>query len=235
MKMTKSTSLAFAAVLFAAVTSIASANSLTLTQYSLYSYSDGGEFTVTSSDAQLQTIQSLYGSKAIVNGGFEVFCLEDNQYFNNGGTYSYGISDAAIPGGVSGGVNGRDPVSLGSAWLYTQFAAGTLANYNYTAGVGRENSAGLLQKAIWSLDGEITTATTANNIFLQAAATQYGSVAAAEADNNGTFNVGAINLGTNSENQDQIVLRPVPDGGVTIALFGAALLGLGLMRKRFRS
>jgi len=235
MNMTKSTFLVFAAALFVAVTSIASANSLTITQYGQYSFSDGGEFTVTSADAKLQAIQSLYNTKAIVNGGFEVFCLEDNQFFKSGASYSYAISDAAIPGGVSGGINGRDPVSLGSAWLYSQFAAGTLANYDYTLGAGRQNSAGLLQKAIWSLEDEITTETVSNNIFLQAAATQYGSVNAAKTDNNGSFSVGAINLGNNAENQDQIVLRQVPDGGVTIALFGAALFGLGIMRKRFRA
>ena len=216
--------------LFAAVTSVASANSLTITQYSQYSSSDGGEFTVTSTDAQLQAIKSLYSGSAIVNGGFEVFCLEDNQFFSNGGTYTYGISDAAIPGGVSGAVIGRDPVSLGSAWLYSQFATGSLAGYNYTPGAGRSASAGQLQNAIWWLEDEITLADPTSNPFLADAFTKYGSAAAAKADNNGAFAVGVINMGVNSGNQDQIVL--IPDGGITFALFGAALLALGAIRRR---
>src|SRR6266496_3236127 len=117
------TSLSAAALLLGAAIN-AKANSLTITQSSQYSYSDGGEFTVTSNDAQIQGLLGLYNSKAIVNGGFEVFCLEYNQSFYSGASYSYAFSDAAIPGGVAGGVNGRDPVSLGSAWLYSQFAGG---------------------------------------------------------------------------------------------------------------
>ena len=46
---------------------------------------------------------------------FHTFCMEENQYVNIGGTYFYQISNAT-DGGVNGG---PDPISIGTAWLYT--------------------------------------------------------------------------------------------------------------------
>jgi len=237
MKMTSPTLIARAVTLalFASVAAVASANSLTIgitNGYYANNGTGGGEFTVTSNDAQLLNIRNNYNAKAIVNGGFETFCLEINEEFYSGNSYTYALSDAAKSGGAGGAVNGKDPVSVGSAWLYSQFAAGTLAGYNYTSGLGRQASAGLLQNAIWWLEDEIKLADPYSNTFLSAALNHFGGINSAKSDNQGAYAVGVINLGVNSGNQDQIVLLPVPDGGATIALFGAALLALAAVRRR---
>ena len=35
-------------------------------------------------------------AKTIYNGGFETFCVEENEYFTPGSTYNYGISQKAV-------------------------------------------------------------------------------------------------------------------------------------------
>lgn len=54
-------------------------------------------------------------------------------------------------------------------------------------------------------------------------------------DNNGTFRVGALNLGDSPgyNNQDQLIV--VPDGGFTLSLLGGALVALGTLRRRLHS
>ena len=64
-------------------------------------------------------------------------------------------------------------LTLGVAWLYKEFAAGTLTGYNYNYGANRVASALLLQDAIWFLMGVNPTymdnagTDWTNNIFLQ--------------------------------------------------------------------
>src|SRR4029077_5677849 len=78
------------------------------------------------------------------------FCIEDNEFVYPDTLYNQTINPEAIGGG-DGGPH-PDPVSQGTGWLYSQFAAGTLPGYAY--GVGRLASADLLQKAIWFLEEE---------------------------------------------------------------------------------
>ena len=98
----------------------------------------GGEFNASSSDFVPATMG--YAAAATYNGGFETFCIEGNEYFNPGRTYYYSISQAAINGGISGG--NPDPISMGTAWLYLNFAQGRLAGYNYTVRCGRQRQCG---------------------------------------------------------------------------------------------
>lgn len=49
-----------------------------------------------------------------------------------------------------------DPIDWRTAYLYTQFRAGTLAGYDY--GSGRDSSANELQEAIWAIEGEVYVA-----------------------------------------------------------------------------
>ena len=96
-------------------------------------------------------------------GTFTTFCIEKNEYFHPGGTYNATLANGAVSGGVSGG--NPDPVSMGTAWVYSQFRAGTL-----TVATPQLLS-GQLQNAIWWLEGEITADQTTNP-FIMALNTQ---------------------------------------------------------------
>jgi len=129
--------------------------------------------------------------------------------------------------------------------LFQQFAQGVLANYNYVPGpipTGRSQSAYLLQNAIWVLEGQI-----GNNfpdVFLNMVVTQFGSLVAAEADNNQTYKVGVLGLtGIGPEGrpttpaQPMLTLLPslVPDGGSALLLLGMGLSGLALVSRKMRA
>jgi len=224
-------------------------NSVTLYQTSGYYSGVGGEFSAVSPDSILNPASLGYSPLATASGGFQTFCVEFTEEFSPGTTYQYGISSAAISGGgAAGGAHlvgstWMDPVSIGTAWLYRQFATGVLSGYNY--GAGRGTSAGALQDAVWYLEGEQPTVGT-GSFFVNLAETTLGmSLAGIEADANGLYGVSILNLGDISgnpefPNQDQLVLTPgyqattgdVADGGTTIAMLGGALLGLGLLRPR---
>jgi hypothetical protein len=109
----------------------------------------GGEFQLTPGGE----LGSLLGSA----DPFQSFCVEAWEDVSVGGTYAAVVNDEAMPGGDnlgSPGSQGGDPLSPDTAWLYTQFRAGTLLNYDFTPGDGREASAFALQTAIWYLEDE---------------------------------------------------------------------------------
>ena len=121
------------AALLAVFGPMASANTMQLTlDYGSRHSGDGGEFNASSSDFDPATMgyatQTIYNA-GHPNTGFETFCVEYNEHFTPGSTYYYGISQGAVNGGISGG--NPDPISKGTAWLYLNFAQGTLAGYNY--------------------------------------------------------------------------------------------------------
>jgi hypothetical protein len=122
----------------------------------------GGEFAAVLSGTSTYNTEVIdnanvlahYSSKATttVNGqsAFETFCIEVNQTFSPGTSYNAQAGSVVVPGGP---VN---YVTLGTAYLYSQFAQGILSGYNYsTSGTGRELSSDELQDAIWYLQGEI--------------------------------------------------------------------------------
>ncbi len=184
---------------------------------------NGGEFNISSADFNPTTMG--YAANTISGGGFETFCVEANEYFTPGSAYYYAISQAAVNGGISGG--NPDPISLGTAFLYSQFAKGTLGGYDYGTLGGSSASAGSLQATIWWLEGEASDPGT-SNIFRDAVLTQFGTVAGAMADSNGAYGVGVLNLwvdhGHTKVAQDQLVL--VPEGGSTLILLGFGLVSL---------
>lgn len=220
-------------VLFASLAALsptASANSLIL-DLGPYQSGVGGEFNAYSSS--LNPTSMGYSPLTMANVGhgmgFETFCLEYNEEFVPGGTYNYSISQAAIQGG--NGPGGSDPLSLGTAWLYLNFAEGHLAGYDFTNAANRTANAGQLQNTIWWLEGERPDPG-ATNAFRQLVIGQFGSAANAMADNNGFYGVAVLNLyypdGTLS--QDQLLL--VPDSGTTAVLLGVGLLGLFLFHRK---
>lgn len=180
----------------------------------------GGEFNVVTSD----------------NGSFITFCLEYNETIAMNTTYNYVVSQAAKNGGSGGGVNGQDPLSKATAWLYLQFLGGTLLDINHGTGNltpgnyydHAENDANALQKAIWYLEGESQGV---NNAYAQLAIAQAGS-----GDNNGFYNVGVMNITDRNGNrkQDQLVRINVPDGGTTLVFLGMAMTGLAAANRRYR-
>lgn len=208
---------------------------------SQYSYANGGEFravgggTPTSLDSIVNW--SAYSSStkgtvtAVTDGSswgyssglagkayFQTFCVEYNEEFVPGTTYNVGVSQKAMYGSQP---LGGDPISIGTAWLYSQFAAGTLSGYNYAYGGGRQSStsAGALQQAIWWLEGEtggvktsfVTTAETALSL----------NDTTIKNNSDGAYGVDVLNLGAAGAVQDQLVIV-IPEATTIIA--GALLL-----------
>ena len=90
-----------------------------------------------------------------------VFCVEHNEYIRFSEPYTVdSILDRAVRGGEGGidsSYNGltADTISKETAWLYFQFAKGTLTGYDYAnTGPGRGVSADRLQNAFWRLEDE---------------------------------------------------------------------------------
>jgi hypothetical protein len=214
-----------------------------------YQTGAGGEFTVNSQGFSFSLNLTGYVAdvtKFLSNGKdpniygltFQTFCLERHEQIARNHSYDGTVNDAA----VFGGVGGADPLSVGTAWLYKNFAETTLAGYDYTNpgrsdGVG--SSADLLQQAIWCLEDEVSC--NAANTFYLAAVAQFGSEAGAKADNNGQFSVKVINLwegsphDTEHARQDILVnIIPVPDGGLTLLLLGMGLTSVGVLSRKFK-
>ena len=192
----------------------------------------GGEFNASGPDFVPATMG--YAANTIVGGGFETFCVEENEYFSPGSTYYYAISQGAINGGISGG--NPDLISRGTAWLYLNFAQGALAGYNYTTGAAGDASAAALQTTIWWLEGEGSDPG-AGNTFRNAVIALPGYLL----DNNGFYGVAVLNLWGDSGHtqfaQDQLVLatkgqQNAPDGGTTAMLLGLGFLGIFLVNRK---
>ena len=216
-----------------------------------YSYSDGGEFSAVPDAALLSVNPTLAGYASATadltaaNPYFQTFCIEIAEEFTPGSTYNVTINDKALYNG--GQFPSGDPITFGTAWLYSQFAAGTLSGYNYAYGSGRTASAGDLQQAIWYLQGEtsLVNGGADGTAFYNAAASALGGAINNAA--NGAYGVVALNLWAPNEDgsngagaQDQLMVVPdsinlIPEpSAMSFGLLVLLPLGMYKVRALFR-
>ena len=212
----------------------------------------GGEFTLNDINGTPNNNNSWLNLSGYVPGttsnfgpsgisSFQTFCIEVTEHISGySQTYNAQLNTQAVFGSTA---TGGDPVSVGTGWLYSQFARGALSGYNYTG--NRTASAALLQNAFWWLENEGTTYTPTNP-FMVAAFNHFGGEAGARADGGVNYGVFAVNLWTGNNPlqnraQDQLYYDPgvgvtaVPDDGTTLALLGLALAGVAIVARRFRT
>jgi hypothetical protein len=215
------------AVIFMMMASVAMAGQIKAEpSFGPYQAGDGGEFTIIQYNDWLDLSgYSGYTTDQGINvGTFQTFCIEGNEFI-----YDYIVYDAAIGTANSQGVD----ITLGVAWLYSQFATGTWEDlaYPYDDAALRIDAAALLQNAIWyfmhhdmAFDG--------SGPFMAAVNDKFADPFAAS---NGEYNVYALILTTPSGGraQDLLVYR-VPDGGATVLLLGLAFAGVAALRRRFQ-
>ncbi len=165
-----------------------------------YSSGSGGEFTATTSGG---SFLSGYNASAILGGGFETFCIDTADAFHSSTVYDVTL------GSTTTATSGNQ-ISLGTAYLYSQFAAATLGGYNY--GAGRVTSAGLLQNTLWALEGEIssTGVFVNSNPFYNLLLTTFGTITAAKADANGLYGVQVMQLTDANSRVGQSMLVETP-------------------------
>jgi hypothetical protein len=219
----------------------------TITLYTNH-YSDGlggGEFTAITNNPSLDI--SSYSALAKMNSpsgllGFETFCLEFHEEFYPGNPYAYTSSNTVYNGGVG---PAGDPLSIGTAWLYSQFAKGLLTNYHYATATAldqaqRVSDALILQETFWYLEDEkwdsngTLVGLPTNQKFLNL----LPGISDNKNDANGLYGTEALNLTSIVNNrtvndQSQLYYHQVPDSGTSIVLLGITLLGMAGLRRRF--
>jgi hypothetical protein len=203
------------------------ANQITTTGgagYGPYQTGSGGEFTFLTDAGSSWILNNGYVDGVTKNvlslqGTFETFCVEHNEFVYPNTTYDYTINNISVFTGM--------PLTLGAAWLYHQFQIGTL-NYDYA----NRTTAAALQNAIWFFMGQGADPLNAYSVM--------GWANGGLAPNNGAIPVAVLNLWVPGMPHDpahavQDMLVCVPDGGLTLTLLGMGLGSLTMLSRRIRS
>lgn len=197
----------------------------------------GGEFNVTPGTGWSVGALAGYANSAKQGSAFRSFCLELTEFTSDANPLYAVLNSEAVGGGTDttnpGGTG--DPLSYGTAWLYSQFARGVLAGYNYASTIGnpsaRDTSAGLLQEAIWALEDEVSAPV--GNIFYNAAVAAFANAKSSAPA--GTFGVYALNIYGNSNLTDRkqdMLYFAVPEPSTWFAGIGAlCFLGFSALRR----
>jgi len=132
-----------------------------------YYAGQGGEFTIwgsgldLSNSAYADTTSGLAVGGTIKSESFQSFCIEVSERIYEPMEIWVSEENAAGTGfgthAWEGGTGSGDDLNAETAYLYTQFATGNLSGYAYTGTVGgldRSETAGALQRLIWSIEGE---------------------------------------------------------------------------------
>jgi hypothetical protein len=171
-------------------------------------------------------------------GTIYTFCIGSQVDYYSGDTYTYQISDQVQPFATAGS-GGLSYISLGTAWLYSQYAKGDIGGGTVN---GSANDA--LQQAIWYLQGQ--SGGQLNSDITTAETTLGKSLAQLEANGNDAYNVYALDLSPGNAPGDvdgyaqpQLCIdsNPVPQGGSVpepSTIFAGVLLllplGVGVAR-----
>ncbi len=200
----------------------------------------GGEFTLYGDSLTLSNNAYVPSTSGKIGRpeSFQTFCLERNEFTYN--TVDVFVSQSfkdgsagshAYHGGI--GAGDGDDLDARTAYLYHQFAKGTLSGYNYTPGPGqRSASAGALQNAIWWIEGEL------GSMPVGQAATWIALAGNAVDPINGWWSgIGDVRVlqlvcecaHGGAYRQDFIYVTPVP-GAVLLGMLGLAVAGVKLRR-----
>ena len=201
-----------------------------------YQNGAGGEFTAITSGGVPAGYSSLatYTLGGTGQTGFQTFCVEggsNDVFFTPGSLYTYHTNDQILAGPM-----GTLDLTVGAAWLYSQFATGQLSSYYGDA--NRYTLAGDLQNAFWTLENEQNTvlAGWVNTLLVGQFSNAANWNQSVLASGNSDYGVKVMNLwdanGAPAQNQLIYTGTSVPDGGMTVGLLSLALLGVAVLRRK---
>lgn len=181
---------------------------------------------------------STYTKGGVTREFFYSFCLEKNITISSKTNYNGVLNET---GQYTTTENNEDYISIGTAWLYYQFATGQLSGFEYSS----KNDITALQHAIWFLENEVTPfPSSVNNEFYNLAVAEFGAAAATNYNlsqdfYNGDFKytVYALNITklNGADTQDGLFMtRSAVPEPTTILIWGIGICLAAVGYRRFK-